>query len=347
MLDIDDARQVLKKTFGLGKFRKGQKPIIRRVLEGRSTLAVLPTGGGKSLCYQLPALLLDGLTVVVCPLIALMKEQVDFLTMRGIPAARLDSRLDAAEERLVYDDLRTGRLKLLYVAPERLASERFLHTLARQEVSLLVVDDAHCISQWSHNFRPVYLNLAQRAESLDVGRVLALTATATPQVARDIADAFGIADEDVIQASFHRENVELHITPCRPDERRELLQERLRDRPAGPTIVFVTQRKTAEGLAEFLTDEGFDASPYHASMKDEQRHEIQEALMASDGMVVVATSDIGRGIEKANIRYVYHFNLPRSLESYAYEIGRAGRDGRSAECEMFACADDVVTLENF
>jgi ATP-dependent DNA helicase RecQ len=221
-----------------------------------------------------------------------------------------------------------------------------LHTLARQEVSLLAVDEAHCISQSGHNFRPEYLKLAQLAESLDVGRILALTATASRQVVRDIADAFGIADKDVIQASFHRENLELHATPCRPDERRELLLERLRDRPAGPTIVHVTRQKTAEGLAEFLADEGFDASPYHASLKYEQRHEIQEAFTLSENMVVVATIDFGRGIEKANIRYVYHYNLPRSLESYAQEIGQAGRDGRPAACELFACVADVVTLED-
>jgi ATP-dependent DNA helicase RecQ len=345
MFDIDDARQVLRKTFGFRKFRKGQGRIIRRMLEGRSALAVFPTGGGKSLCYQLPALLLDGLTVVVCPLIAQMKDHVDFLTARGVPAAWLDSNLDAAQIRTVYADLRTGRLKLLYVAPERLASERFLHTLARQEVSLLAVDEAHCLSQSGHAFRPEYMRLAQLAGALNVGRILALTATASPQVVRDIADAFGIADKDVIQASFHRDNLELHTTPCRPDERRELLLERLRDRPAGPTIVFVTQQMTAEGLAEFLADEGFDASPYHANLKYEQRREIQEAFTRSEKMVVVATIDFGMGIEKANIRYVYHYNLPRSLEGYAQEIGQAGRDGKPAECELFACADDVAMLE--
>src|SRR5947209_7685366 len=197
MPDLDDARRTLTEVFGFARFLEGQEGIIARLLDGRSTLAIFPTGGGKSLCYQLPALLLDGLTVVVSPLIALMKDQVDSLTARGIAAARLDSSLDAARSRQVSADLRAGRLKLLYVAPERLASERFLHTLAGREVALLAIDEAHCISQWGHNFRPEYLKLARLARQLGVRRVLALTATATPQVAQDVAAAFGIAAGDI------------------------------------------------------------------------------------------------------------------------------------------------------
>src|SRR4051794_6232379 len=193
MPDLNDAGRVLRDPFGFTRSRPGQRQVISRLLDGTSTLAIFPTGGGKSLCYQLPALLLDGVTVVVSPLIALMKDQVDFLTARGVPAARLDSSLDAAQAREVYSDLRAGRIKLLYVAPERLAGERFLQTLAGRKIALLAIDEAHCISQWGHNFRPEYLKLARLAGRLKVGLVLGLTATATPEVARDVASAFAIA----------------------------------------------------------------------------------------------------------------------------------------------------------
>jgi ATP-dependent DNA helicase RecQ len=231
MPDIDDALRTLRETFGFDRFREGQEPVISALLAGRSALAVFPTGAGKSLCYQLPALLLDGLTVVVSPLIALMKDQVDFLVQRKVAAARLDSTLDANESRRIFDDLRADRLKLLYVAPERLASERFVETLGRRRIALLAVDEAHCISEWGHNFRPEYLKLARLARELKVERVLALTATATPDVARDVARAFEIASEDSVITGFHRPNLELHATACLADERREKLVDRLTSRP--------------------------------------------------------------------------------------------------------------------
>ena len=347
MPSIDDARRALLDVFGFSTLLDGQEAVIRRLLAGRSSAAIFPTGGGKSLCYQLPALLLDGLTVVVSPLIALMKDQVDFLARRGIAAARLDSSLDAAGARQVYSDLRAGKLKLLYVAPERLSGGRFVDTLAGRPIALLAIDEAHCISEWGHNFRPDYLKLARVAESLRVGRVLALTATATPEVAGDIAKAFGIASADVVRTSFHRPNLELHATPCRADERTDLLLSRLAARPPGPAIVYVTLQRTAEALAETLSGRGLDAAAYHAGLKDEVRHDVQDRFMASPSMIVVATIAFGMGIDKAGIRAVYHYNLPKGPESYAQEIGRAGRDGGPAYCEMFACAEDVTTLENF
>ncbi len=344
---MNEARRRLREVFGFAEFRAGQERVVAALLEGRSALAVFPTGGGKSLCYQLPALLLDGLTVVVSPLIALMKDQVDFLMRHDVPAARLDSSLETTEARRVFAELRARRLKLLYVAPERLAGERFLQTLSGQRIELLAVDEAHCISEWGHNFRPEYLKLARLAEQLRMGRVLALTATATPEVARDIARAFRIEAADVVQTGFHRPNLELHATPCPAEGRRGRLLERLRDRPPGPAIVYVTLQKTAEELAEFLVRHGLDASAYHAGLDDDRRHAIQDAFMASGRGIVVATIAFGMGIDKADIRAVYHYNLPKSLENFAQEIGRAGRDGQPAHCELFACAEDLVTLENF
>jgi len=341
------AQQLLENVFGFTEFRNGQAEVISRLLEGRSTLAVFPTGAGKSLCYQLPALALEGLTVVISPLIALMKDQIDFLVGRGVAAARLDSSLEREEAVQAYRDLRSGRTRLLYVSPERLGNERFLQLLQQQTISLLAVDEAHCISEWGHNFRPDYLKIAALAKRLKVGRVLALTATATPEVADDIARTFKINEADMVQTGFYRTNLELHTTPCAADERRDLLVSQLRKRARGPTIVYVTLQRTAEEIAEHLSSHGFLANAYHAGLKTEKRTEIQDAFMASNDMVVVATIAFGMGIDKSNIRAVYHYNLPKSLESYMQEIGRSGRDGEPAVCEMLACGDDVITLENF
>ena len=347
MPEPDALLESLRRVFGFSEFRAGQRQAVEALFAGRSVLTIFPTGGGKSLCYQLPALKLDGLTLVISPLIALMKDQIDALTRLGVPAGRLDSSLDAAESRRVHAELRGGRLKLLYIAPERLANERFLQTLRRLPIALLAIDEAHCISEWGHNFRPDYLKLAKLATVLRVSRVLALTATATPDVARDIARAFGIADEDVVRTDFHRPNLTLEVSPCGVEGRRERLLERLRARPPGPTIVYVTLQKTAEEVAEFLAAHGLRAEAYHAGLEAEVRHAVQDRFMATTDAVVVATIAFGMGIDKADIRSVYHYNLPKSLENYAQEIGRAGRDGRPATCELFSCADDLVTLENF
>ena len=347
MASLDESRSVLHEVFGFNNLLEGQEAVIERLLAGRSVLAVFPTGGGKSLCYQLPALLLEGLTVVVSPLIALMKDQVDFLVRHGVAAARLDSSLDGDDVKQVYREIRSGHLKLLYVSPERMAGGRFVETLGERRIALLAIDEAHCISEWGHNFRPDYLKLARVVKTLNVGRVLALTATATPDVARNIAEAFKIADEDVVRTSFLRPNLELHATPCRADERWALLVDRLKTRPPGPAIVYVTLQRTADTLASSLANHGFDATAYHAGLKDEVRHDVQERFMASPSMIVVATIAFGMGIDKSDIRSVFHFNLPKGLESYAQEIGRAGRDGKPAYCEMFACDEDLTTLENF
>ena len=343
----DRALDLLTRVFGFEHFRNGQQAVIQRLLDGDNVLSIFPTGGGKSLCYELPALLFDGLTVVISPLIALMKDQVEFLTGRLVPAARLDSSLDRDAVRKVYEDLNANRLKLLYISPERLGNERFLHLLERCRISLLAVDEAHCISEWGHNFRPDYLKIARLAKHLRVERVLALTATATPGVAADIAREFDIAAGDMVHTGFYRSNLDLRVTACAAAERIDTLRLRIRARLPGPTIVYVTLQRTAEYVAKALSNSGFEARAYHAGLDPGTRNAVQDAFMASDRMIVVATIAFGMGVDKADIRAVYHFNLPKSAESYMQEIGRAGRDGAPAICELFACADDLVVLENF
>ncbi len=339
--------QLLQKHFGFSEFRPGQERVIAALQKSGAALAVFPTGAGKSLCYQLPALGYDGLTLVVSPLIALMKDQIDFLRSHGVAAARLDSTLTAVEARAVTDSMEDGSLKLLYVAPERFNNERFLGLLTRTPISLFAVDEAHCISEWGHNFRPDYLKLAEAAKAIKAERVLALTATATPSVVDDICAAFDIPAEASIVTGFYRHNLNLSIVPVSAAERDALLLKRLNKRPPGPTIVYVTLQKTAERVAADLQSAGFPAEAYHAGLADELRAAVQDRWMASDRGIVVATIAFGMGIDKATVRYVYHYNLPKSLESYSQEIGRAGRDGIKSTVELLACPDDVPTLENF
>lgn len=337
----------LKDQFGHDQFRPGQAAVIDHLLAGHSAAAVFPTGGGKSVCYQLPAVLLPGVTLVVSPLIALMKDQIDALTARGIAARRLDSTLDADEYRDVMQQLRDARLRLLYVAPERFNNERFREAIARVKVSLFAVDEAHCISEWGHNFRPDYLKLAGFARQIGAERVLALTATATPPVLEDIRRVFDIAPECAVRTGFYRPNLELRTTAVSASERDKVLLEAFNSRPPGPTIVYVTLQKTAETLAAKLAEAGWPARAYHAGLKDETRAEVQEWFMGEGEPVVVATIAFGMGVDKANIRTVYHYNPPKSLENYAQEIGRAGRDGASSLCHMLFCPDDLNVLENF
>jgi len=343
----DSVQGLLRESFGFEEFMPGQRAVVERVLDGKSALAIFPTGGGKSLCYQLPAMSMDGLVLVISPLIALMKDQIDFLVAKGLPAARLDSTLGREETVRVYEELRSGHLRLLYVSPERLNNERFLHSMRRWKISLLAVDEAHCISEWGHNFRPDYLKIAGITREFGISPVLALTATATPAVSRDIAEAFGIESDDVINTGFYRSNLKLAVSFCTPSARKELLLSRLASRPVGPAVVYVTQQRTAEDVASFLQQNGYDARAYHAGMKQEDRDNVQDTFMASDRMIVAATIAFGMGVDKRDIRSIYHYNLPKSLESYCQEIGRAGRDGKDSVCELFASRDDVVVLENF
>ncbi len=347
MKNFKTPAEVLKETFQYPAFRNGQLEVIEHLLNGRSAAAVFPTGGGKSICYQLPALMLDGLTLVVSPLIALMKDQIDALTARGVNAQRLDSSLTAEEYRQVMEDIRSGSLKILYVAPERFNNERFRASLANIRISLFAIDEAHCISEWGHNFRPDYLKLANYARSLKAERVLALTATATKAVLNDIRRVFDISEECVINTGFYRSNLQLLVESVVSQDRDQRLLELIKQGPGGAAIVYVTLQKTAEAVAKLLSDAGLPARYYHAGLKEEERTEVQNWFINSDSAIVVATIAFGMGIDKADIRSVYHYNLPKSLENYSQEIGRAGRDGANSQCTVLAATEDLIPLENF
>lgn len=341
-----DVDKVLAEVFGFSKLREGQQQVVDHLLAGRSSLAIFPTGGGKSLCYQLPALIWPGLTIVISPLLALMRDQVEALLAKGVSAARLDSTLGAEEVTEVYRQLRERELKLLYVAPERFANERFRKAIKNCRPELLAIDEAHCLSEWGHNFRPDYLRLPRISKRLRVKRCLALTATATPEVVADIRKAFQIDADQVVATGFRRENLALHVTPCSFETREKKLLQRVAG-VEGSVIIYVTLQHTAESVAAALRREGHEVRAYHAGMRSEAREEVQEGFMKGAIRIVVATIAFGMGIDKSDIRAVLHYNLPKSPENYVQEVGRAGRDGAPAHCEVFACLDDLVTLENF
>jgi len=339
--------KVLNETFGFENFLPGQKKVLSDLLDGKSALAVFPTGSGKSLCYQLPALLFDGLTLVVSPLIALMKDQIDFLQSKGIQAERLDSSMVKREYNDVMTRLREGALRILYVAPERFTNERFVTAIKDVKIDLFAIDEAHCISEWGHNFRPDYLKLARISTEIGNPVILALTATATPKVVKDICAGFNIEVDCVENRGFYRPNLVIWAVGIDADTRDRFLIKRLTSAEIQPTIVYVTRQRTAERVAALLADKGAPARPYHAGLDRELRTEIQDWFMSSDRAVVVATIAFGMGIDKRNIRRVIHYNIPKSLENYAQEIGRAGRDGETSYCEIYATAEDVNVLENF
>lgn len=343
----ESIQRVLVDRFGIEDFRPGQREVMTALMQGRNAAAVFPTGGGKSLCYQLPALLLPGTTLVVSPLIALMKDQCDALGRLGIEAVRLDSTLESAELSSAMTNVRSGKTKLVYVAPERFFNERFRAWLSELEISLMAIDEAHCISQWGHNFRPDYLKLGELVQQFSVRRVLALTATATRDVVQDIRHVFLIDEKDVVRTRFFRPNLQLYSTGVSESGRKAYLLEQLKSRPQGPTLVYVTTQRTAEEIAEYLQENELEAYAYHAGLPAEKREEIQQTFLASQQAIVVATIAFGMGIDKPDIRYVYHFNLSKSMEAYAQEIGRAGRDGKDAICESLVVPEDRVVIDNF
>jgi len=340
-------KQHLQKHFGFNTFLKGQEAVIRKVLERQSAAAIFPTGAGKSLCYQLPAMLLPGMTLVVSPLLSLMKDQLDFLRANNIPAARLDSTLEKNEYNTILERAKSGQLKILMIAVERFKNERFRSHLEKMNVSMLVVDEAHCISEWGHNFRPEYLKLPDYQKEFNIAQTLLLTATATERVIEDMCAKFDILRENVFVTGFYRENLFLQVTPTAASEKKERLLQRIREAPQEPTIVYVTLQKTAEDVAEFLCANSINAYPYHAGMQTEKREEIQNNFMDGTLACIVATIAFGMGIDKKDIRRIIHYDLPKSIENYSQEIGRSGRDGKPAFCEVLANRDNVHVLENF
>ncbi|HEX6616729.1 MAG TPA: ATP-dependent DNA helicase RecQ [Gemmatimonadales bacterium] len=338
--------RALHERFGLRDFRPGQREAALAMLEGRDLVAVMPTGAGKSLCFQLPALLLDGPTVVVSPLIALMKDQVDRLRARGIPAAALHSALLPHERAQVDQELAAGRLKLLYVAPERFGSAPFREMLRRLAPARLVVDEAHCISQWGHDFRPDYRRLAGVRAELGVPAA-AFTATATPEVRADIAAQLELRHPLDLLTGFERTNLTLAVESCRGRAEKAAALARLVTEVGPPGIVYGATRKTVELWADYLAGLGLRTGRYHAGLSDEDRAEAQEAFVAGRLDVIAATNAFGMGVDKADIRFVAHAELPGSVEAYYQEAGRAGRDGAPARCTLLFSPVDVRTQEFF
>ncbi|MBI3184614.1 MAG: ATP-dependent DNA helicase RecQ [Myxococcales bacterium] len=341
---FDEAQAGLVRHFGLASFRPGQAEVIGAVLSGRNVVVVMPTGAGKSLCYQLPAMLLPGVTLVVSPLIALMKDQVEQLSSRGIAATFINSTLTDSERAERQQSLRSGAYKLVYVAPERFRSPAFLESLAEVKVELLAVDEAHCISQWGHDFRPDYSLLGQVRKRLRPPRTVALTATATPEVRDDIVRVLLMKDPQVFAAGFDRPNLFLEVVPVSGEEDRRAACTQLLEE-GGPGLIYCSTRKSAEGIHSALKSRGKKAILYHAGMEDDARRSAQEEFMASAEAVAVATNAFGMGIDKPDIRFVTHANIPRAVEAYYQEIGRAGRDGKPARAVLLFNHSDVFTQE--
>ncbi|KAG1749921.1 ATP-dependent DNA helicase [Suillus paluster] len=346
---MEDAHRVLKNIWGFPSFRLSQAEVIKRlIVDNENALVLYPTGGGKSLTYQVPALCLPGLTLVISPLIALMKDQVDALVDRGVKAANLDSTLDAERSAWVKEEVISGRLKLLYVAPERLNNEGFVTMMSHVKISLLAIDESHCISQWGASFRPEYLKIARFAEEMDVERVLCLTATATPNVAKDICKSFYIdAQKGVFRTAVYRPNLALQVRVANTlDQKLDILIPFLKSR-IGPAIVYVTLQRHAQEVADHLRPHGMEPMVYHAGLGGDERARVQQQFMESEKGIVCATIAFGMGIDKANIRQVVHLFMPKTLENYSQEVGRAGRDGLPSTCLMFLSAPDIPILEGF
>jgi ATP-dependent DNA helicase RecQ len=336
---------ILKETFGYDTFRPLQREVIENVLARRDTLAVMPTGGGKSLCYQIPSMMFDGLTVVVSPLISLMKDQVEQLRAYGVPALFLNSSLAPQEYQENMDFVKRGEVKLLYVAPETLLTPRILSLLAGLKVDCLTIDEAHCISEWGHDFRPEYRQLVEVRKRFPTAVCLALTATATSRVRQDICSTLKFSTSNEFVASFNRENLYIEVAPKRDPVQQTIdMLKRYKDQSG---IVYCFSRKQVGELASYLISRGYSARPYHAGLDDAERKRNQEAFIRDDAQIIVATIAFGMGINKPNVRFVIHFDLPKSIEGYYQEIGRAGRDGLPAHCLLLYSYADVAKLNYF
>src|SRR5438093_4644907 len=344
---IDQARAELTTHFGYADFRPGQSRAIESVMSGRDTMVVLPTGGGKSLCYQIPALMLPGLTVVISPLISLMKDQVDALVKRGIAASFVNSTLSTGEVSDRMSRVLRGETKLLYLAPERFAFGGLAAKLSNVGVSLLAVDEAHCISEWGHDFRPSYLRIGEIRDQLRAKCTMALTATATPRVRADIVRNLGLTDPTTIVTGFDRTNLSYFVAPARTDdEKDDLLVRFIRERE-GLAVVYASTRKAVDRLAALLAKNRIPAAAYHAGLDDARRKQVQESFMTERVRAIVATNAFGMGIDKANVRLVVHHAMRGTLEAYCQEAGRAGRDGVPAECILLHAFRDRFTHEFF
>ncbi|MCD8163902.1 MAG: DNA helicase RecQ [Synergistaceae bacterium] len=346
MGQTEQALEVLKKVFGYGSFRKGQQEIIEAVTSGRDALGIMPTGAGKSICYQIPAILGGGTAIIISPLISLMKDQVDALVQNGVSAASINSAVDWETASDIFREVRQGRVSLLYVAPERLEGGGFAEFLRSIEIGLVVIDEAHCVSQWGHDFRPSYLNIAPVIASLPKRpTVAAFTATATPEVRDDIISQLALREPFTLTTGFDRENLFFHVE--HPADKNAALIQYVRQFPEVSGIVYASTRKNVESICERLRGHGINAVRYHAGLSDEERRRNQESFIYDRAPIMVATNAFGMGIDKSNVRYVIHYNMPSNLDAYYQEAGRAGRDGLPADCILFYGSRDIMTARFF
>ena len=334
----------LKRYYGYDRFRPMQEDIIRSIVGGRDTLVLMPTGGGKSVCFQIPALMLPGITVVVSPLIALMKDQVGALLLNGIPAAFYNSTQSSREQRDIEAQCLTGKLRLLYVSPGKLLTESFFGFLRRVQVSLFAIDEAHCISSWGHDFRPEYTRLNVLKEQFPDVPTIALTATADKLTRQDIAQRLGMTDPAIFVASFNRTNLSLQVLPGQ--NRIQQIVRLLQQKPNTSGIIYCLSRKSCESLSAKLQEKGFGAAFYHAGMDPADRSRTQDAFLRDDVKIICATIAFGMGIDKSNVRWVIHYNMPKNIEGFYQEIGRAGRDGAAAQTVLFYSFADVATYKD-
>jgi ATP-dependent DNA helicase RecQ len=333
--------EILKEYFGYTSFRTGQEELIDNILDGRDTLGIMPTGAGKSICFQLPALMHGGITIVISPLISLMKDQVFSLTQSGISAAYINSSLNHSQYVKVLQNAEDGVYKIIYVAPERLLTEEFVSFSHRAEISMVTVDESHCVSQWGQDFRPSYLKIAQFIGSLEKRPVVtAFTATATPQVRDDIIDKLELKEPHVLTTGFDRKN--LHFSVRKPEDKYSELKKYIKKNRTSYGIVYCSTRKSVDEVYSNLQHEGFRALRYHAGLSDRERKENQEAFIYDKCNIMVATNAFGMGIDKSNVSFVIHYNMPKNIESYYQEAGRAGRDGGPADCILFYSGQDVI-----